>query len=97
MPWSPSNGLLSFRPGSLLRSHPQEMQTSVTIRIGDEFRKLPNFPQDRKQKCHELKPTDADARSRATLTQRWRAERSLSCVYRARHLSYPSCSDEGQD
>src|SRR5260370_38853595 len=30
--------------------------------LGDEFRKLPNFPQDRKEKCDELPPTDADGR-----------------------------------
>jgi len=40
-----------------LRSRLRETQASETIRIGDEFGKLPNFPQDRKEKCGELKLT----------------------------------------
>jgi hypothetical protein len=50
-----------FGPGNPFRSRPQEMRASVTIRVSDEFRRLPNLPQDRKEKCHELRPTDADA------------------------------------
>jgi len=39
-----------------MRIDPAEMQASVTVRIGDEFRKLSNFLQDRKEKRDELKP-----------------------------------------
>src|SRR5260370_41910495 len=42
---------------SLARSRLRETQASETIRIGDEFGKLPNFPQDRKEKCDELRLT----------------------------------------
>jgi len=66
----------------------------VTIRIGDEFRMLSNLPQDRKEKCNELKPTDAD--QDRTLAAFCRRGGTVDAAFPAHRLSgaLHSCSGD---
>jgi hypothetical protein len=73
-------GYLLRRLSECLPSDVEEFVVPTINAIGGEFRKLPNFVRDRKEKCDELKPTDADAGrdARSFFSARWNSGRRFS-------------------